>query len=421
LSRKIYQQIALDAKNIAARNVTRGLPTPLKGERSPIALTMRIPSLLAIGILSLQLVVMSLHLLQYLNDALRKSGRETLVLQNEAQNSSQYDRIDELLSPIVLPKGSVFYDGTQLTARTSECFNANCEAQANDSVERVMIPGDAISIYTTSPYFHFFFETVIQLFPLIENQIFEKHPNATILCFGIGYFSPRNIEMLHALDFQIPLHKARKGKPNILYSVGPLSSMIVARHNDYHSKTPQSVLYNRNVVNLIRRRLTPDTETPHVYLYVSREGIRRGIQQDRELYTGLKVIFPNLIFFLPDHYTVLEQRKMFKRSCVIIAPHGGSLVNVIFSNWDKLLLIELTLIERPATFRKDLDIRNYFLLKYPAAPCQSSRARLCDFLRRNMDVNVTMTVNIIQNIFNSVNDNTGPLNKDYVINGSNSM
>jgi hypothetical protein len=110
---------------------------------------------------------------------------------------------------------------------------------------------------------------------------------------------------------------------------------------------------------------------------------------------------------------------MFERSCVIIAPHGGSLVNVIFSNWEKLLLIEITMIERPATFRNDLQIKNYFLLKCPAAPCQFSKPKRCDFQKRNMDINVTMTISIIQTIINSVNYKTSPLSKDYFINFSN--
>jgi hypothetical protein len=103
--------------------------------------------------------------------------------------------------------------------------------------------------------------------------------------------------MLQALEFGVPLDKIWKGKRNTLYSVGPSSTMIVARHNAYHSKTPQSNLYNRNVVNLIRRRLTPDAEPPDVFLFVSRQGSRRRIHQETELYTGLKGIFSNLIFF----------------------------------------------------------------------------------------------------------------------------
>jgi hypothetical protein len=358
---------------------------------------------------------------QFFNETTGEHHNVNMEFEAEARNNSHNVRSDGLLFPIVIPQGSVFYDSTHLTVKTSVCFNPICEPQSVENVQHVVIPGDAISIYATFQYFHFFYETVIQLFPLIEYGIFEKYPNATILCFGAGYFSERNIEMLNALEIRIPLNKIRKGKQNILYSVAPTSSMIVARHNDYHSKTPQSLLYNRNVINLIRGRLTLETKTPDMFLYVSRQGIRRGIQQERELYTGLKAIFPNLTFFLPDNYTVPEQRKVFERSRVIIAPHGASLTNVIFSDWEKLTLIELTTIERPATFRNDLEVRDYFLVKCPAAPCRFSRARRCDFQKRDMDINVTMTIDIIQNIVNNIHDKTKALDKDYVVNGSNSL
>jgi hypothetical protein len=106
-----------------------------------------------------------------------------MAFQHEALNSSHDIR---LLSPIVIPRGSVIYDGTHLTVKTSECFNAVCEPQSNDALGEVMLPGDAISIYTIFPYFHFFFETAIQLFPLVAHQVFKNYPNAGILCFGTG-------------------------------------------------------------------------------------------------------------------------------------------------------------------------------------------------------------------------------------------
>ena len=63
---------------------------------------------------------------------------------------------------------------------------------------------------------------------------------------------------------------------------------------------------------------------------------------------------------LPDDYSMSEQAKLFTNVKLIIAPHGVSLTNVVFSNWDNLVLIEITELN-------NLDIKDiYFDKRLPS-------------------------------------------------------
>ena len=134
---------------------------------------------------------------------------------------------------------------------------------------------------------------------------------------------------------------------------------------------------------------------------ISRKGIRRGIAREDELYAALKSsILPNLRRVLPDDFSVAEQTRQFANAKLIIAPHGASLTNAIFSNWDKIVLIELSKANADGTFvtfRNDLQVKEHYLLKCQSAPCPGNTTH-CDPWDTAIDVNVENATETIKNI-----------------------
>ena len=118
-------------------------------------------------------------------------------------------------------------------------------------------------------------------------------------------------------------------------------------------------------------------DEPNDQLYISRRGYRRAIALEDELYVALKSLIPKLINILPDDFSVAEQAIRFANAKLIIAPHGASLTNVIFSNWDKVVLIEFTKASSGgffATFRNDLQVKKHYLLKCQSLPCKCKKS-----------------------------------------------
>jgi Glycosyltransferase 61 len=270
-----------------------------------------------------------------------------------------------------------------------------------------------ITLFIVNHYYHFVYETVLQLYPLLEYNFFDKYPNATILCFYSNGFTANNLEMLNALKIHFPWNDVRRGRRDRLYTVAEGYNLVIARHNNFHTKEQENVEYNRNLLNLIRGRIPSQPANPDLFLYVSRQGIRRGIKQEWELYLGLKTIYPNLTFFFPDNHTVEIQKETFAKSRVIISPHGASLTNVLFSDWDILTLVELTLMEEnPLTYRDNLWVKNHFVLQCQSIPCRPRYRGECKGLP--MDVNITMAVQVIHEIIQG-SDEGKNISKDYFI------
>lgn len=101
----------------------------------------------------------------------------------------------------------------------------------------VQIQGDAIIIIIHQHYFHFVYESMFRVLTLEMHCIFEMYPEATILC-SWTLPSKLNIEMMKALGLEFPTEsKLMLAEKNTVYQVGWNSTIIVARDNDYHTKT----------------------------------------------------------------------------------------------------------------------------------------------------------------------------------------
>jgi hypothetical protein len=316
-------------------------------------------------------------------------------------------------TPLVLTGGSVSKGRKWLSIEGKECFSAFCPPDVpNQKV--VQIEGDAIAVYISHHYFHFVYESMLQMYPLLLHGIFERYPNATILCFGEGVPNQLNFEMMKALKFDLPRDKMMMARTNTVYKIGAESTLIVTRHNNYHSKK-EFLPYNFWLLDSMRLRLdTPRHHKPQDSLFLSRKGYRRGIEREDELFASLQLSIPSLQRILPDDFTVAQQAELFAQAKLIIAPHGASLVNVIFSNWNELVLIEFSPENNGfATFRMDLQVKRHYLMQCQSVPCKVAdpKSKQCDVWQRQIDVNVTQVTQVV----NSILSGGHPDREDFII------
>ena len=302
-------------------------------------------------------------------------------------------------TPLIVPAGAVILKNKHLQVSAEECLGPFCHDKPIQSDNTVPVEGDVIVSQLHSHYFHFVYETLLRSWGLHLHGVLEKYPNSSILWFGGQSLLKQNIDMMKAIWPEFPINRSIFGKPNTQYQVDHLSTMIVTRHNDYHSKKSWQD-YNFWLMNSIRETLKI-VDNPKEELFISRRGIRRGIAREDELYKALKSsILPNLRIVLPDNFSVAEQAQIFANAKLIIAPHGGSLTNALFSNWDKMILIEFTKANSGgsfATFRMDLQVRQHYLLKCQSVPCNGTKKE-CDPWNTQIDANVQNATKIIQDI-----------------------
>jgi capsular polysaccharide biosynthesis protein len=119
---------------------------------------------------------------------------------------------------------------------------------------------------------------------------------------------------------------------------------------------------------------------------------------------------------LPDDFTVPQQAELFAHAKLIIGPHGASLTNVIFSNWNELVVIEFSPAKDDgnfATFKRDLRVKRHHVLQCQSVPCKvvNPKSNECDVWERQIDVNVTQATQVI----NSILLGGQPDHEDYVI------
>ena len=308
--------------------------------------------------------------------------------------------------PAVIPGGTVHVqpksgDFPSFVFGGQECTGPFCNS---DDVVR-QFEGDVIVVHVSDHYFHFMYETILRLYPLFLNGLMEedkgRYRNATILCYP-NIPTDKNFEFMKALNLEIPKKNFVRFNNRITHQVSPDSTMIVTRHNDYHRNRP----YNLWLLHSLRNQLLDIVEEPENELFISRRGYRRAIQKEDELFDSLKAILPNLTLVLPDDYSVAEQAEIFANAKLVISPHGASLTNVIFSNWEKLTLIEFSPANAGGaygSFRNDLRVKRHFLIKSPSVPCmlpqvRNGRSKSCDPWDRNVDVDVQNATGIVKEI-----------------------
>jgi hypothetical protein len=119
------------------------------------------------------------------------------------------------------------------------------------------------------------------------------------LCFGGGVPNQINFEMMEVLKFDLPRNKMTIAHPDTVYKIDAESTLIVARHNDYH--TGKRTLYNFWFLDSMRLRLDIP-EAPQDSLFLSRKGYRRGIEREDELFASLQSSIPSLRRILPDDF-----------------------------------------------------------------------------------------------------------------------
>lgn len=302
-------------------------------------------------------------------------------------------------TPVIVPAGTVILNDKRLHISAQECLGPFCsDKPAQSDNNTVHIKGDIIVSHLSTHYFHFVYETMLRLWGLRLHEVLVKYPNSSILWFG-DRPNKQNVEMMKAIWPEFPMNKSIFGKPDTQYQVDHLSTMVITRHNDYHSKDPWQD-YNFWLINSIRETLQI-IDDPEDQLFISRRGIRRGIAHEFELYVELRSsILPNLKIILPDDFSVAEQTRIFANAKLIIAPHGASLTNALFSNWDKMVLIELTKADSWGafgTFRRDLEVKQHYLLKCQSVPCMGS-VEECDPWNTQIDANIQNATETIKRI-----------------------
>jgi hypothetical protein len=320
-------------------------------------------------------------------------------------------------TPQVQTGGSVYLGPNNwLSIGGNECFFAFCKTPPDVSEQKFMqIEGDVIAVYISHHYFHFVYESMLQMHALLLHGVFERHPNATILCYGDGVPKDVNFEMMKALKFvDLSRFKIMKAQKRTVYKVDLESTLIVTRNNNYHYEKIEGGGYNFWLLDSMRLRLDIP-EAPSDSLFLSRKGYRRGVEREDELFEALQVSNPSLRRIFPDDFTVAQQAELFAHAKLIVAPHGASLTNVIFSNWNELVLIELSPIRNSEynTFRRHLQVKRHYLLQCQSVPCKAANPEgdQCDVWERQIDVNVAQVMQVVNSILSGVH----PDREDFVV------
>eukprot|EP00797_Seminavis_robusta_P014920 Sro2247_g320640.1 Inherit from bactNOG: Capsular Polysaccharide Biosynthesis Protein-Like Protein (291) ;mRNA; r:8680-9552 len=248
-------------------------------------------------------------------------------------------------------------------------------------------------------YFHFVFETATMLEALHIHGMLEEFPDATLLCYD-AIPSPSSRQMLELMGIPLP-GRIELGKPDVLYQATGL--MIVPPFHNYHYHREPYSSYNQWLLQSIRSRMTPsklvtntsrtitsDNDGKGRAIFVSRKGYRRGIQQEEELFTKLKTVLPHLESILPDDFSVAEQANLFASADLIISPHGASLTNLIFADWSKVTVVEVTPVTRAASFRMDTGVQRHYLFTCPSEPGEK------DLWDKHLDCDVDNMVDVIK-------------------------
>jgi len=314
---------------------------------------------------------------------------------NHALNLTKEEKMFYAKSfPIINPGGQVIWKNREknyIETVAHECNGPFCRSQPKEWVPTVYLDTDIIVCDITFQYFHHYVENALRLWTLKIHNILDKYPNASVLWFH-GYPNKANIGFMHTIWPEFPMHRSIRGKPELYYHVGHLNTIIVPRFNDYHVKDPWWD-YNYRLITSIRQTVGI-VDNPIGQLYISRGG------QDK-LYFAIKSILRDIKRVRPDDYSVQQQKEFFANAKLIISPHGACLTNALFSNWDKLTLIEFTKQEKGGlwvSFKQDLRVEQHYVVKCPSPQNCTGNEWECDPWNTPIDLDVTNAVQIIQDI-----------------------
>jgi hypothetical protein len=159
------------------------------------------------------------------------------------------------------------------------------------------------------------------------------------------------------LDF-VSSSTAINAKFNHNYKID--GNLIMPKLNNYHTKLNPFIYFNKLLINSLRENLKINNN-PTSYLFLSRKGIRRHILSESTLFDNLKKIH-NFNYINPGEFSVKDQQLYFQNANVIVSPHGACLTNMVFCNWEKVTLIEISGKSYPATFKIDLQIPRHYVI-----------------------------------------------------------
>lgn len=254
--------------------------------------------------------------------------------------------------------------------------------------KRVQVKGDVVIVLDCSDhYYHFLFDTLLSLWPLVLHgitDILADTPSlmTTVVCLTTApkdtkssWPTPTNVEFMQTLNFPFPQlllrPPVRGGRDRIFDLVTPGATLLIPRHIGYFEDAAQMdpsttysrwLYYNmRDTLLNIQQEQQEQEEPLHFELFISRQGYRRGIIQEDQVYTALRKRLPNLLRVAPHALSVTQQARLFRHAKLIISPHGGALTNLVFSNWQKVVLLEVTGFH--GTYRSDMRIPRHYVLK----------------------------------------------------------
>lgn len=220
------------------------------------------------------------------------------------------------------------------------------------------LEGNTIFIILHENYFHFIHETLCMLECLRLNGIFSTYKKLTILSDTKPWFTDELLRL-----FQLDIVGFRTALPGVGYRVPKKSTFIIPPHN-YHFVTRVTTYIDHQYILLksLKSRLKLIIDNPSEILYVSRKNDKRNIPQEAELIAKLKSLFPSLAVVDSIDLWVYEQQNLFANAKIVIAPHGAALANMIYSNWEKVILIEIAGISKAVSFHRWLMVEHHYVI-----------------------------------------------------------
>lgn len=296
-----------------------------------------------------------------------------VISSHECGNIEHMNR--SLSKPIIVRGGQVqildhwkFWWTDKLSQSTKGTFGFDSKLPGFDIIRNediVNLDSDVIFIILHDNYFHFIHETLFMLESLRLHGLFTKVTNPMILNSDASTPWFAN-ELFRLFQFKFDTVKFQTALPGVGYRVTENKSLIIPYHKSKHSPAVHMNEYLDNqyvLMKSLKSRLKVQNNNPSQIIYISRKHEKRNIPQEDELLVLLKASFPSLkIVSDIGKLWVEEQQKLFADAKIVIAPHGAALTNMIFSNWQKVILIEITGVSKGFSFHSWLLVEHHYVI-----------------------------------------------------------